>query len=173
VITGDDRWFQVCTRISDAVFAELDGTKPCRAGVVPGLVAWDDCSCGLLAVTWSITMASETFPQEKVDITGNCDAPWEVMEAVVQLIRCAPSPPGNNSKQLAPSVRALSDAALRMDKDESQTVRACSVLLCGMKDVNEISDFMVGRCASLGPEGGCVGIELRMYVALPRLTART
>jgi hypothetical protein len=170
VITGDDRWFQVGTLLCTAVMAELD-SKPCRFGVVPGLVAWDDCSCGILAVTWSILMASEVFPQEKIDVTGNCDAPWEVMEGVVQLIRCAPSIPGNSSRQLAPTVQSLSDAAQRLDKDASQVTRAVSRLLCTMKDNGDIADHMVGRTTSLGPEGGCVGIESRMYVALPRIAA--
>jgi hypothetical protein len=171
VITGDDRWFQVCTRINTAVYTELT-LKPCRYGVVPGLVAWDDCSCGILATTWAITMASEVFPQEKVDITGNCDAPWEVMEIAVQVIRCAPSPPVNNSKQLAPTVAALSAAARQMDIDGTQMIRAVSVLLCGMKDDYDIVDFMVNRLSALGPEGGCVGSELRALVALPRLTPK-
>lgn len=169
MITGDDRWFQVCTRVNSAVFAELS-VKPCRSGIVPGLVAWDDCSCGLLATTWAIIMASEVFPQEKIDVTGNCDAPWEVMEIAVQVIRCAPSPPVTNSKQLAPSVKALSDTARQMDIDATQMTRAVSVLLCRMKEENEIVDFVVNRDSALGPEGGCVGSELRMLVALPRMT---
>lgn len=168
MITGDDRWFQVCSRVNTAIYEGLT-TKPCRSGVVPGLVAWDDCSCGILATTWAIIMGSDTFPQEKIDVSGNCDTAWEVIEIAVQIIRCAPSP-GNNNSQLAPSVKSLSDAAKLMDVDATQMGRAVTVLLCGMKDSYEIVDFMVTRCSSVGPEGGCVGSEQRMLIALPRLT---
>lgn len=168
MITGDDRWYQVCKLSNSAVYAELDD-KPVRSSVVPGLVAWDDCSCGLLATTWAIVMASDDFPQEKVSVTGNCEAAWEVMEMVTQLIRCAPSPSSTN---LSPSTIALETAALRMDKDVSQVNRALMVLLCTMKDNGDIIDFMVNRTSSLGPEGGCVGIETRALVALPRINPK-
>ncbi len=164
-IMGDDRWYQICKLINSAVYTELDD-KPSRSSVVPGLVAWDDCSCGLLATTWTIVMASDDFPQEKVSVTGNCEAAWEVMEIVVQLVRCAPSP---DNTSLAPTTLSLETAALRMDKDVAQVNRAAMVLLCTMKDDGRIIDFMVNRTSSVGPEGGCVGIEVRMNVALPRI----
>lgn len=166
MITGDDRWYQVADRINTAIYAGLS-VKPQRSGVVPGLVAWDDCTCGILATTWAIIFGSDTFPQEQVYVTGNCDTSWEVAEFAVQIIRCAPSPDGSQN-QLAPTVAALALAAQQMAIDVTQSRRASSVLLCTMKDNNEIIDFIVNRHASLGPEGGCVGFELRMHVALPR-----
>lgn len=167
MITGDDRWFTVCNRVNAAIYAELT-IKPDRSGVVPGLVAWDDCTCGVLATTWTTLMGSDSFPQEKVAVSGNCDTAWEVIEIAVQVIRCAPVPKGARNA-LAPSVTDLSAAARLMVMDAEQAVRASTVLLCGMKDAGDVVDFMVGRCMSVGPEGGCVGSELRMYVALPRL----
>lgn len=173
MITGDDRWYQVCKRVNDAVYEEIDANaKPCRSGVVPGLVAWDDCTCGILATTWAITMASEVFPQERILADGNCDAPWEVMEMAVQLIRCAPSVNTVTARKTAPSVSDLEKAAVRMDRDQSQVIRAMSVTLCTMKDASDIIDFMVNRSSALGPEGGCVGFEARAFVALPRLAVR-
>ena len=164
MISGDDRWYQVCDRITTAIVAEL--TLPvCRAGVVPGLIAWDDCSCGLLATTWALLMGSSVFPQEQVYVEGNCDTPWEVAEVAVQVIRCSPSPDGEAN---APTVAALAATARQMDTDATQMRRACMQLLCGLKDSYDIVDFLVARNTPQGPEGGCVGSELRMYVALPR-----
>lgn len=167
LITGDDRWYQVLDRINTAVYAELT-VKPQRYGVVEGLIAWDDCSCGLLATTWAIIFGSDVFPQEAIGITGNCDTAWEVMEAAVQVIRCAPTPPTGARNKLAPAVADLAAAAKQMAMDVVQARRGSSKLLCTMKDSGEITDYMVRRHSVLGPEGGCVGFELRMYVALPR-----
>lgn len=169
MITGDDRWFQVCDRISTAVQAEL-GTPVGRAGVVPGLIAWDECDCGLLAVTWALLMASDAFPQEKVYADGNCTAAWEVAEIAVQVIRCAPGP---DSVGNPPSVASLADAARLMDTDATQMRRACNVLLCTMKDDGDIVDSMVNRITPQGPQGDCTGSELRVLVALPNSVPRS
>lgn len=166
MIIGDDRWYQVADLINTAVYNELT-LKPGRSGVVPGMVAWDDCCSGTLATTWALIFGSDVFPQEQSYVTGNCDTAWEVAEIVIQLIRCAPTPSGSPN-QLAPSVASLASAARQMAIDVTQSRRAAARLLCTMKDDDDIVDFKVNRHSSLGPEGGCVGIELRMYVGLPR-----
>lgn len=164
-IFGDDRWWQVASRVSAAVEAEL--TIPVeRSGVVPGAVAWDSCDCGLLAVSWTVSFPSDSFPAEQTGVIGNCGAAWEVAEFLVQIIRCAPGPSGNTG---APSPADLSKAARLLDTDGNQAVRAVSVLLCTMKDAMDVEDFLVTRRIPQGPEGGCVGSEQRFMVALPRV----
>lgn len=169
MIAGDDRWYTVCDRISIAVQAELT-TPVGRAGVVPGMIAWDDVGCGLLAVTWALLMASDTFPQEKIYADSNCTAAWEVAEIAIQVVRCTPMP---DSISTAPTTAALRSAAQLMAKDATQMRRACNTLLCTMKDDLEIVDFMVNRITPQGPQGDGVGSELRVYVALPNSLPRS
>lgn len=166
MITGDDRWWQVAGRVVTAVNTELT-VKPQRAGVVPGAVAWDACDCGLLAVSWALSYPSDSFPTEQSNVVGNCDSVWEVAEFLVQVIRCAPNP--TDTVAGFPTVQALSDSARLLDTDGNQTARAVAVLLCTMKENAEIADSMVTRRTPQGPEGGCVGIEQRFLVALPRI----
>jgi hypothetical protein len=169
MIQGDDRWWQVASRVVTAVYAGL-AVAPERYGVVPGAVAWDDCDCGLLAVSWTLSYPSDVFPAEQAGVNGNCDSAWEVSEFLIQIIRCAPGP-GPNAN--APTVKALSDAARLQDTDGNQVVRSLSALLCTMKDAYDIDDFLVTRRTPLGPEGGCVGSEQRFLVALPRIVPAT
>ena len=89
MITGPLKWYTVATRLRDAVYAELT-TKPDRSGVVPGAIAWDECDCGILAVSRAQIYLSEAFPNPVAQPFGNCDAPYEVGEFVIQVIRCVP-----------------------------------------------------------------------------------
>jgi hypothetical protein len=165
MIVTEDRWFQVASRVNAAVYAALD-PKPCRSGVVPGSIAWDDCNCGLLATTVGTSYPSDEFPTEQVGITGNCEAAWEVVEIIVQIVRCAPGPTGATATP--PTVKALSSSASQVDKDGNQMTAAVGLVLCQMKDAFDISDFLVTRRIPQGPQGGCVGSEQHMLVALPR-----
>src|SRR3990172_10621502 len=61
MITGELKWYTVASTIEQAVYAELT-TKPDRHSVVPGAIAWDECDCGLLAVSVARIFLSETFP---------------------------------------------------------------------------------------------------------------
>lgn len=168
MITGDNKWYQVAVLLNTAVYNELAATSsplPDRSGVVPGLIAWDDCTCGMLATSWSMTYLTDSFPQEATTVAGNCDASEEVTEFVLQLIRCAPGPDSNGK---APAVKELTDAALLLATDGNIMERSLSVALCAMKDGRQIWSYMVGRRTPQGPEGMCVGNEIRVLVGLPR-----
>lgn len=169
MINGDDRWWQIADRTVQAVSAALT-TPVQRAGVVPGAVAWDECTCGLLAVSWTLSYPSDSFPVEQTSSPGNCASAWEVAEFLIQVIRCAPNPSAN---ALSPTVAALSQSARQLDIDGNQTLRAVSQLLCTMEAAMEISDSMVTRRTPQGPEGGCVGFEQRFLVGLNRLSVAT
>lgn len=168
LITGNDRWNQVGVLLNQAVVSALTSAGfplPDRSGVVPGAIAWDDCTCGILATSWSMTYLTSSFPTEASTVEGNCDAPEEATEYVIQLIRCAPGPDSNGN---APTVKELADAALLMSTDGNIMGRAVSVLLCQMKEQGQIWDYMVSRRTAQGPEGMCVGNEQRVLVGLPR-----
>jgi hypothetical protein len=165
VITGPLKWYTVAETLRAAVHAELT-TTPARSSVVPGAIAWDECDCGLLAVSVAQVFLTETFPDQLSRRVGNaCDAPWEVAEIVIQVVRCAPNP---EDTVTPPTTGALDTSAQELLRDAYEMMRAVSVKLCEMNKAREISDFMMRPLTAQGPTGGCVGNELRAYVALPR-----
>lgn len=165
MITGPLKWYTVAAALEAAVYAELT-TKPDRHSVVPGAIAWDECDCGLLAVSLARIHLSDTFPAQLTTRVGACDAAWEVGEYVVQLIRCAPNPDGVDD--LAPSTAALDASAQEILQDAYELLHAVSVKLCEMKADRDIVDFFLSPLTSQGPSGGCVGNELRFLVGLQR-----
>lgn len=164
LITGPLKWYTVAETVRQAVMAELT-VLPDRSGAVPGAIAWDECDCGLLAVSVARVYLSDTFPQPLNVKIGACDATLDVGELVVQLVRCAPNPEGDDP---SPSVSALDVSAQVVLRDAYELLRAVSVKLCEMNRDREIRDFFVNPLTSQGPSGGCVGNELRFLVALAR-----
>jgi hypothetical protein len=164
VITGPLKWYTVASTLEQAVYAELT-TKPDRHGVVPGAIAWDECDCGLLAVSVARIFLTETFPDELSRRIGNaCDAPYEVAELVIQVIRCVPGP----DSATAPTTVQLDASAQEILQDAYELLKAVSVKLCEMNRDRDIADFMVRPLTAQGPSGVCGGNELRAYVALGR-----
>jgi hypothetical protein len=164
VISGPLKWYTVAARLEQAVYAALSDT-PQRHGVVPGAIAWDACDCGMLAVSIAQVYPSEDFPIPQPAPVGSCHAPWEVGEVVVQVIRCAPNPEGQN---LWPSTAALDASARLVAQDAYETLLAVSTELCTMSNTGDISEYLLRPQVVQGPQGGCVGSELRALVSLPR-----
>ena len=165
MISGPLKWYTVAETLRAAVHTELTA-EPARSSVVPGLIAWDECDCGLLAVSVAQVYLTETFPDQLARRVGNgCDAPWEVAELVIQVVRCAPNP---DDPMTAPTTAELDASAQEVLRDAYEMLDAVSVKLCQMNAVREISDFMLRPLTAQGPSGGCVGNELRAYVSLPR-----
>ncbi len=164
MITGPMKWYTVASALEQAVYAGLT-VKPTRHGVVPGAIAWDECDCGMLAVSLSTIYLSEIFPNPVAQRVGACDAPYEVGEFVIQIVRCAPSPQADD---FAPSVVDLDASAQEVLLDAYELLKAASVKLCQMNAARDISDFMLRPLTAQGPLGGCVGNELRVLVSLIR-----
>jgi len=164
MITGDDRWFQLAQALLTAVQAAL--TVPVnRAGIVPGAIAWDGADCGALYVAWTRTYLSDQFPHAVEEPLGNCDPALEVTEFILQVVRCSPS--GNTSR--APvEADVLTPAALQLARDTQQMINASLGLLCGLKDAQQVEDYMLGEVRPVGPEGALVGAELNLAVSLTR-----
>jgi hypothetical protein len=89
-----------------------------------------------------------------------------VGEFVLQIIRCAPNPDGVDD--LAPTTTALDASAQEVLQDAYELLKGASEQLCQMDDARDISSFMLRPLTAQGPTGGCVGNELRAYVALGR-----
>lgn len=166
MITGSDRWYTVGGYLVTAVQAGLSAGVA-RAGQVPGEIAWDNCTCeGVLAVSVPRIYLSELFPEETETVVGvRCQAPYEVAEFTVSVIRCAPQPEGQD---MAPDASDLDTSAGLLLQDMSESMDALSARLCVLKDEESISDFMVAPAEAAGPEGACVGFNLRVLVSLER-----
>lgn len=169
LISGELRWYTVAETLRAAAYtamAESSVGAPNRSCVVPGTIAWDECDCGLLAVSVARTYYSDNFPGEQAEKVGagSCRPAWDVAEIVVQAIRCAPSPQGQD---LSPTCTALDASAREVATDAAVVKSAVSLELCRMEDGNEIIDYLVQGQTVQGPQGGCVGSELRVLVALP------
>ena len=165
MITGPLKWYTVAAALEAAVYAELT-TKPDRHSVVPGAIAWDECDCGLLAISLARIHLSDNFPAQLTTRVGACDAAWEVGEYVVQLIRCVPGADG--VANLAPTTAELDASAQEILQDAYELLRAVSVKLCEMKADHDIIDFFLSPLTAQGPSGHCGGNELRFLVGLPR-----
>lgn len=166
MISGTARWYTVGSRLVAAAYDGLS-SKPARRGMVPGEIAWDSCDCaGLLAVTVPRVFYAEVFPEEAENTVGvRCQAPYEVGEFTVSVVRCAPQPGG---VEPAPPADDLDAAAGLLLQDIAEVMDAVAVLLCQMQDADDILDYLINPAESAGPEGACVGFTLRVLISLVR-----
>lgn len=164
----------VCAAL-DEVAAQVPGQPGCpaRACVVPGTPAWDECAdpCGddvggQLTVHFARTYPSTRFPQEDLEVRGQpgCKPPpTTAAELVVTLLRCAPTPTEHGCP---PSCEELSAAAKVVHIDAMtipSALECCLPHTAGRRGRR----FVMGQQRAIGPEGGCVGVEQRVIVALP------
>lgn len=162
MITGPLKYYTVAESIRVAVDAALTGLG--RSCVVPGAIAWDECDCGMLAVSIGRVYLSDTFPEEQTERIGNCQAAWEVVEIVVQVIRCVPGPDDQGN---SPTCAQLDGAAQIMATDTQKALAAIALWICNNVNVT-IIDGLISPMDPQGPEGNCAGPELHALVALPR-----
>lgn len=166
MISGSARWYTVGGHLVTSVRNGLTASVA-RWGQVPGDIAWDDCNCdGMLAVSAPRVYLSEAFPEETESfVSSQCRAPFEIGEFTVAVLRCAPQPEG---QALAPRADELDTAAGLLLQDMTETMDALQAALCALQDADDISDYMVNPGGSAGPEGACVGFNLRVLVSLER-----
>jgi hypothetical protein len=165
MISGALRWYTVGGYLMVAVRDGL--TVPvARSGQVPGEIAWDECCDGMLAVAVPRAYFSEEFPAEAESTIGIlCQAPYEVGEFTVTVLRCAPVPDG---QAVAPTAAELDASAALLLQDMAETMDAVAAVLCSLKASDLISDYLLTPAEAAGPEGGCVGLNLRVLVGLER-----
>lgn len=162
-LTGTDRWYVLGSALVTAALASLSASVS-RSGMVPGDIVWDACCEGALMVSLPRIYRSETFPEEADGTVGvSCQAPYEVGEYTVSVIRCAPVPQGQD-----PAVPAgeLDTSAGLLAQDMTETMTGLHQYLCGLKRDDEVDDFLVNPAETVGPEGDCVGFTLRVRIAL-------
>lgn len=157
----------------------LDGC-PCRSCVVPGAVAADGCDEGCAALppgqypgqlTVSVvrlfTSDRTSFPREVTTVRDNRGCTPQITTAVemaVTVFRCTPLP---SDQGCPPSCEALAASALQLHADMLAVQRG--ILCCYSDtdpDVRGGRRYVMGQSRALGPQGGCVGLEQRITVAL-------
>ncbi|MGJ3558828.1 hypothetical protein ACR6C2_07565 [Streptomyces sp. INA 01156] len=164
----------MCATLAETAMA-VDGQPgcPCVTCVVPGTPAWDSCDGGCeggetpgqLTVHYSGMVPTSNFPQETRDVIGskNCLPVRAAAEYVITLLRCAPSPARTGVRPPARSSR-LPRGSSRWTRRRSGTrSRAASRRPANRRG----QTFVMGQQRTIGPEGGCVGVEQRVTVALP------
>jgi hypothetical protein len=164
MLSGPDAFHTIAGELLQAALAELT-PPPARACVVPGAIAWDDCSCegGQLAVSVGRHYRTASFPTETTT-GGPCAAAFLAAPLLVQIIRCAPTPAEG---ELAPSCEALAASAAQVTADAWRVRRGVHCHLSGLLEAEQIEDYAVGGQPILGPAGACVGSELTVVVAIP------
>ncbi|RPK58364.1 hypothetical protein EES44_24270 [Streptomyces sp. ADI96-15] len=166
----------VCAALQDTA-DQVDGQPgcPCRACVVPGAVAWDSCDdpCGgkgdggQLSVNVVRMFPTNPFPTEDRSVQGarNCQPPTTTaVELAVTLLRCAPTV---TELGCPPSCEELGDAARILHVDAVTVFNALYCCLPGTGGGRRGRKFVMGQQRTIGPEGGCVGVEQRVIVAMP------
>ncbi|EDY43994.1 hypothetical protein [Streptomyces sp. SPB074] len=164
----------VCSAL-DATEAEVDGQPgcPCRACVVPGAPAWDGCDdpCGSSGAGGQLTVhvarlfPSSSFPEQDRSVLGTrgCTPPSTLAaELVVTLLRCAPV---IDERGCPPTCKEQA-AAARITHTDASTIY--TALLCCLPQTGGRRGrrFLMGESRIVGPQGGCVGVEQRVTVAL-------
>jgi hypothetical protein len=160
---------------------------PCRVGVVPGQAAADGCDGGCnvqpgeypgqLTVGVARMYPSDpvAFPRESgtgqtntpgggVRDNRNCALPQTTaVELVVTLFRCVPT----GVEPCPPTMVELGESAMQLHAD---MLAAQQGVLCCFNGTDTVSRrgrrYVMGQTVVLGPQGGCIGFELRVVVAL-------
>jgi len=158
------KWYTVAETLRQAVDAGLSVSVQ-RSGVVPGVIAWDACDCGLIAISVNQIYPSEMFPELLTNSSGSCDASHEVAEIIIQVVRCAPQPAEPN---FAPTVAELDTSAQEILRDAHELMKFARETLCAMESNGDIYAWILRPLTAQGPSGSCVGNELRVLVGLLR-----
>lgn len=157
----------IVTGVGLCIQQELEATPesggvPAKMRVVyaaPGNIAWDGCTCGQLALSVVRDYPTRVFPQDASEepMIGGCGAHALATRVIVSLTRCAPAMDKNGNP---PTPDALLAASLVLAADAYVVRNAVECCLHDYKRQRRIYKFTVGSADRVGPEGGCVGVEM-------------
>lgn len=161
---------------------------PCRVGIVAGEVAADGCDGGCdigpdeypgqltVSVRRMFASDSNTFPRElglgADRTTGGvrdrslCRLPQlTAVELILTLFRCSPGPTEDGCP---PAMTELGDTAMQFHADMLALQRAilCCYPATELDARRNGRRFIVGATTPIGPQGGCVGFQTSVTVAL-------
>lgn len=158
--------FQIEQSLLNCVLAGLDNTGALsidRVCIVPGEIAWDQCQCGQLVIAETQRFPSLSFPLEGADRTQECGSPYLVVQLTVSLTRCVPVMDQDGNP---PDCGELSVAAQQLSKDMSAVRKAAECCLdTTWNDTSQgLVAYELGAQTVVGPEGGCAGSELVVFL---------
>jgi hypothetical protein len=128
---------------------------PNRVCIYPGDVAWDECECGMLALTTSRIFGSQTFPNEGIQGVGlsTCGLPYMVANLDITILRCAPPP----REKRPPTCAALAASSRTMYEDAFAVWQGTLCCLREMRAQGFLAEYAMAAQTFVGPQGGCVG----------------
>lgn len=167
----------VCAALEDtaATIEGQPGCPSCGTCVVPGQAAFDRCedpcsgdtgqlSVGLARVYPSTTTTFPAEDRQVRDLRECVPPPVTAVELVVTLLRCAPTPTDDGCP---PSCEELEESARILHVDAATVYSALLCCVPATGGGRRGRKFVLGGQRTIGPQGGCVGIEQRVTVALP------
>lgn len=130
---------------------------PNRVCIYPGDVAWDECQCGMLALTTTRIFGSETFPNEGISGVGlgTCGLPYMVANLEITILRCVPT-----GDKRPPTCEQLGDASKTMYEDAFAVWQGTICCLREMRNQGFIQEFNLAAQTFTGPQGMCAGSTL-------------
>lgn len=131
-----------------------------REYVVPGTLAWDDCTCGLLAIEWQVATYVAAFPTAAIKIADGCK-PLLSLQIQVTALRCAPSPGLQGESPDAATLAAAAEANLN---DLEAVLRGTAQAVATLEDTSVIMQYGLDGPKPAGPAGGCVGVTQVVYL---------
>ena len=158
--------FEIAQLLLDCAYNAVDHTDPWainRRLITGGEVAWDNCECGQLAVSFERKFPSMSFPLEEVDHESNCGGPWLVNQFLISLARCWPSTT-ESAMNPAPTPEAITAAAQQLDRDMTMLRRGIGCCLDEAFNTHAIAAWEIGAQEVNGPQGACIETTLLVYV---------
>lgn len=173
-----------CEALDDLV-TEVPGLAgcPCRVGIVPGAPAADGCDGGCnvqpgeypgqltvnVVRTYPADLPRFTNVQAVILDGSNCGTTaLTVVDLSVTLWRCVPGPTDDGCP---PSMTELGASAIQLHADMlaiNQAVTCCFATRGTTRRKGR--RYSLGQTTVLGPQGGCVGIQTTVTVALDALS---
>jgi len=161
----------VATQILSAASVALSGSSSgpvSRVVMAPGIeVAFDECDCGLLALT-----TGNAFPSRGPLMTNagdtflNCEPEVFAVTFNLAVARCVPvSAPDDDTA--APMPAQLIAAFTAQEEDAFLVREAVANVLCALAGppTPTIAAWVINDRVPLGPLGGCAGTQLTFKVA--------
>lgn len=161
VLTPDLFWLtaqELLDCVCSALDLEAECGCPCRTCVVAGTPVWDDCCEGQLTAYIERVFFHENFPSQ-VGEAQVC-ASFLAGDIVIQLLRCAPVVNDDGSP---PTCAELSESARKIYQELYISMKA---LVCCLAEAKRHRKYLITEGRIVGPEGGCVGFEIRVTLEL-------
>lgn len=133
---------------------------PCRAFVTAGQPVWDleaCCGDGQLAVYVKDLYPVSNFPSRGSD--PNICTPLLAANVGIQLLRCWPATIGEDGS--APTGPQINAASVDVYRDMYLLTWG---LICCLKTNARKRKFVLNNSRVVGPQGGCVGVEVDITV---------